>query len=1412
MGVSGDDLYSCIISDSSENKVALLSELKRHVKKDNVRLTHVPKYFESLSIVMDSNDSTLQTLAFSLICHLVKRVSIQDNDGVLLLEQSFLVLPILIPKLADPKQNVKIAAGRALEAYWLSASSKVDSGLIDFGLSNRNPLVVNECIVWINHILTTINPYLKLDTFFDVLASTLKKYESQQTIVENIKTLFANYYDLKHNNLRKFELQRVLETHNVNTALRRSIMGTDDIISREVDPKPPVKKNVQSGALEEPERPRLVVHLLNKRSSPSVQHSVPLQQFAQEDETIAVPLDSKSSQLENLLSRLPNYAFDNGIAVVNVSDQNQIYKIVTEMLPNFENKESEKNWLPREKSILKLRSLLRGNAPNDYPQVMITAIKEIAEGICKGLLSLRTTLNVNSCQLVKDMTFIFGDDFDPLAEVFFPTLMRLCSATKHLTTTNAHVVVCAILSNCAFHPRLMHKIVVASSDKSATTRSYSAFWMQIMILRFSDTEQQKVVVDVAEKVLPKLLSDPSSQVRQAAKEAYKKYNEFLPQHANELLKGLDANVLRALERSLPESLGSTKPSLLLSKRKPSLKESIIAKNKELKNKRTESRSSSRNLPRRPTDNGVDGPDNLQPEHATSTTHKQTRISSHPSLSLLSDAPAIPHYAQSTFSQRFSSNPVQRTTKHTADHAKDLISKTKSSPEAAHRLLSNRVIERHVPFNKKTDPLIKFLSSNQDEFILEGVNLLRYAIIGDEDLTEDVLNAIRRISITNPQLLRPLFSEGDNLLNKTKSIFSSEDFMRLCAILLSLTERVVNTIISVMDVDVLYATVSTLVSYITDLDNIVDDKLLVMQVIKFKNKILDMLLNFLLQASAKIPISDVNFAKLTANLFDLVPIVHSTSSYDVYKALLKRLYSINSVLFTTQLSTASKVSKSEIEQFVGIDNILYFNGKDTTLFNAVSELTEIAPGHPNLKMSPLKNPSDFTMLMPVRSESDGAILIQDAEMEKYGQRFKAEDNDSIATNSPGTVKEEPPWNEKDVFMEDSEPGLLMETQKNVSNSGSKHEPLAIHDLAQRNSIHMEEWKHNKKDYSQETTEKENTTKSLSSLSSNELADDFAQVKLTNPTNTIQTFIEKVDPLSKLSSKNKPIFIFEDCKMGSPEKAKEYSYSELNWFNFLVAKLSLESHFSEGNDQSIEEFKMLCKELDKSTVNTNQLTKLLMFIQGNQSAEFSEFYDNEGYQLLERSLWASFQSTTFENQMNLLLVLKQIFISRKRVDLGQLWQMLLLISSKGDTDPLLEMMVAIGEVFDEALRSSFSSGELTTIVLDTLRDSKNVSQKSTLFALECLLKLMSVGTLTLKINKDLVTKLRDILNPFINHHDTEMRKLAFQIYGRIMRAVSVSEISNRVLSPEKSDKGLEDEILKGLSGPQKRLVEYFSHLSV
>lgn len=1423
MVVSGDELYRAVIAGNSHNVSSLLTDLKTHVKKENVALSFVPKYFEALSIVMDTSDPTVQALAFSLLCHLVKRVSIQDRTGKALADQSFLVLPMLIPRIADKKAAISASARRALEAYWLSVPSKVEQALIDVGLHNRSLFIINESVVWLNHILTELNPYFKLDAFFAPLAQILSRQASNLALVENITVLFANYYDLKQNKLHKFELQKVLESNGVSAALRTSIMGTDAVLSHP-PPNPARFHELERKARETNYQSQESAYKTNDnpiqlKSKATVKEELGKKSATQNDlktknGSINGPTNGSTtngsvalhdvaeptslSELDQLTASLPNYKLDKEFPSKNVSDESDIAHLLTGMTPCFESKETEKNWTLREKSIQLLRQLIRGNASHDYPLGLLQAIKELSEGIQKALLSLRTTLSVHSCQLVKEMAIFFGAEFDILAEILLPTLIKLCSATKQMTNTNANVAVSSILANCTLHPRIIQRICAATTDKSTSTKSYAAFWLEIYIIRCNS---QQSCTEIVEKLLPKLLGDPNSQVRQSAKDTYWRYRKYLPGSADGLLSKLDSNVIRALERSKPANEKFT-PQLLAKKSRPSLKEAIMAKNKQLRAKPSDARSASSFLPRRPS------------ELEESSHHVASRISSDPlRVPSRRERGGEPHYAQSTYSHRATTQPSLDIPKSRSAPPLEVRVAPSLSPPSPSFLtgsatkLENKASEAPAnhqvsAFEGRNDPILKFLSSSQDEFVREGVNLLRYALIGDEEISKEIKQTVRKVSIANPGFLKPLFEESENLFKKASRLFQIDDFFRIVSISISDSNKNLELILSLFEVEEIYDSVNTLLSYVADLDNIEDEKLLVMQIIKYKSKILETLVHFLNKVILTMPISDVKFAKLTTNLIDLVPIVRSSSIFPDYQLLLQNLHSINKSLFVGQLSLASLSSKIDVEQIVGIDHSLLYVG-DGTIFN-MTDLTRISPGNPPITLSPLKQPSDFTMLLPPKTKEAN---IPDMEKVSPGLKVLEEVKEDIESNQMSIV-------ENDAHTDPPVTDIAMlDISEDKHNSGELEE----FSPAENGAVSIEE------DSPPEVSPEENVfstydpkqertdffAKLSSPDSSHELADNFAQVQLSGKSNSIQLFIDKVDPLNRISNRNRPITIFEDSKAGSPQKVREYSYTDFNWFNFLVAKLSLDRNAEDLDSNGVEQFEELCKKLGDGSISSVEFIALLGYLQNEQATEFAQYFDYLGQNLVEQSLWQYFLSSKAHEKLSGLIVAKQLLINRVSINLNHLWHTLLELSSDS-ASPTHELEVGISETFDEALCGVYSSAELFHVVSKTLKEPESMDTGALRFAVESLFKLMSVRTLALIMNKDLFCRADEVLRSLMDHQDTLVRKYVLQTYGKLVRAARVSDASgsNKSVTDDKSGMRCIDDLMMRVSGPQKKLIEFFS----
>ena len=82
------------------------------------------------------------------------------------------------------------------------------------------------------------------------------------------------------------------------------------------------------------------------------------------------------------------------------------------------------------------------------------------------------------------------------------------------------------------------------------------------------------------------------------------------------------------------------------------------------------------------------------------------------------------------------------------------------------------------------------------------------------------------------------------------------------------------------------------------------------------------------------------------------------------------------------------TREEVEYVVGIDDVLDLNQGHANNFTTQYELTKVIPGNNLGRMSPLKAPSDLTMVVPVEKE-----LIEDDNLDIDGKVPSESANDT-----------------------------------------------------------------------------------------------------------------------------------------------------------------------------------------------------------------------------------------------------------------------------------------------------------------------------------------------------------------------------------------------------------------------------------
>lgn len=246
----------------------------------------------------------------------------------------------------------------------------------------------------------------------------------------------------------------------------------------------------------------------------------------------AVPSNAGSTA-SSFLSTLPGHELE-PLPPAHVNTNRELEETFQDMMESFEGRESEHNWLAREKNIKKLRHLARGNAYHDFQATFQAGIKSLLDGIMKTVNSLRTSLATTGCQLVKDLAIVMGPGLDPMLEIILSNFVKLCAGTKKITSQLGNLVVAVIMAHVSYHPKLLAHINIACNDKNVSPRTYATGW--IAVLLESHLNQKGYIehtggVEALEKCIKRGLTDANPGVRENMRATFWKFVAIWPQRA-----------------------------------------------------------------------------------------------------------------------------------------------------------------------------------------------------------------------------------------------------------------------------------------------------------------------------------------------------------------------------------------------------------------------------------------------------------------------------------------------------------------------------------------------------------------------------------------------------------------------------------------------------------------------------------------------------------------------------------------------------------------------------------------------------------------------------------------------------------------------------------------------------------------
>lgn len=835
------------MSKDVNHKCQVITELKAHIKHEFVDLAQVPRYFEALRVGVKSSDSKLSSVSFSSTCHLIKRVGMQDPNA--LRGPSKIILPILINRLLDPKPVFQQQTRSTLETYWLATPTIVEKYIKDNALIHSNARVRAESIVFVSDLIE-LNKNFNFQQLLPNVVNMLRDRNIE--VVKNAEVLLVKYYTIHKSKVQ--ELADELTSQKIESKKAIKLLRSIDATAAaffEAEAKTSTSNKPMIDTFSNLSRTQ-------KKTSSTLAPNVRLAK-------------SSSTDFSDILGSVPTAKLDQSISPVVVHSSSSLQKEIEALLPPFQGKETEFNWNNREKNIIKLRGLIIGNSEK-YPDASVSGIRLMLDGINKSILSLRTTLSSNGCQLVKEIAFYMNSNIDPIAESLFNPLATLTSATKKISSLNAFGAICVLLANTSFNGRLFNHCYNLFLDKNIQPRLYSSTFFRIFIQRHSgrlDNSQ----LETLHRWIAKGICDPNTTVRESMRVTFWIFYRFFTEQAQTIITKQDMNVKKALERSRPRDIepinttpGSVKQGMpSLERKRPSIKEMIASKKMDRRS--------------------VSGP-----EISESSLNDDTSAASE------LGKPARLGLPQRV---RVSSAGVQYPLERQL---------SKGRTDEKQKWMTSASRENTVDISKKDSTegettiqnMIKLLQSPLTRERVDGIEILIQQFDSTNEIP-DLEAVLNNILVLDTQLLKPLLSH-DKFFNMAQPSF----FIKLLA--------VYN--MGIDDIRLRYGTLETcnaIVSLMNSLESFhFSDAPSTMFHIKYKNLFLDYSVKnlYILLSESDLKLDDIQFEKICSAVFPL-----SISDYPKYDELVVLLHGFNTSSFEHALDSSNAYVKSKIKMIL-----------------------------------------------------------------------------------------------------------------------------------------------------------------------------------------------------------------------------------------------------------------------------------------------------------------------------------------------------------------------------------------------------------------------------------------------------------------------------------------------------------------
>ncbi|KZT26934.1 hypothetical protein NEOLEDRAFT_1161851 [Neolentinus lepideus HHB14362 ss-1] len=228
----------------------------------------------------------------------------------------------------------------------------------------------------------------------------------------------------------------------------------------------------------------------------------------------------------------------------------------TGMEKPFDGKETEHNWISRDQAITRVRGMIKAEVHVQYTETFFAHLKQFLNWSIKTLVSLRTTVSLNTCSMYSELAITLGPALDPYCDTLYVNLLKMASLTKKIVAQSSQDTVTTLVTQTSAQPRIVIPLLWTTiQDKNVQARVYAIdhvkTYLEVHGLRAKHSIEASGGHDILEKCLKKGLADQNPGVRTRSRACFWSFEAVWREKGQAILAASDAAVRKALEKDCP---------------------------------------------------------------------------------------------------------------------------------------------------------------------------------------------------------------------------------------------------------------------------------------------------------------------------------------------------------------------------------------------------------------------------------------------------------------------------------------------------------------------------------------------------------------------------------------------------------------------------------------------------------------------------------------------------------------------------------------------------------------------------------------------------------------------------------------------------------------------------------------------